>query len=62
MNGTTSMPKSVPRLIVDKVRLVPVIQMFPCSECYDKFLTKCEREGERGGSVTIFHFACVGRK
>ena len=30
MNGTTSVPKSVPRYVLDKVRLVPVIQMFPC--------------------------------
>ena len=35
MNGTTSVPKSVPRLVLDKVRLilvstpVSVIQMFP---------------------------------
>ena len=30
MNETTSLPKSVPRLVVDKVRLLPVIQMFLC--------------------------------
>ena len=28
LNGTTSVSKSVPRLVVDKVRLMPVIQMF----------------------------------
>ena len=28
-NETTSVPKSVPRLVVDKVKLVPVIQLLP---------------------------------
>ena len=27
INGTTSVPKSVPRLVLVKVRLVPVIQL-----------------------------------
>ena len=31
-NGTTSVPKSVPRFVVDKVRLVPVVQLLPCFE------------------------------
>ena len=29
-NGTTSTPKSIPCLVLVKVRLVPVIQPFPC--------------------------------
>ena len=32
LNGTTSVPKSIPRLVLDKVRLVPVIQTLPCFE------------------------------
>ena len=34
MNGTTSVPKSIPRLIVDKVRLLLVIEMFLCSDLF----------------------------
>ena len=33
MNGTTSVPKSDPCLILDKVRLLLVIQMFLWSDC-----------------------------
>ena len=32
LNGTTSMPKSIHGWVVDKVRLLPVIQMLPGSE------------------------------
>ena len=32
LNGTTSGPKSVPRLVQDKVRLVPVFQTLPYFE------------------------------
>ena len=31
LNRTTIVPKSIPCLRVDKVRLMPVIQIFPCS-------------------------------
>ena len=44
MNGTTSVPKSVPRSVVDKVRLVTFGQ-FPCNikinvteNCYFAFI------------------------